>query len=129
MKQEIKGNRERLGPYSDAIQANGWVFVSGQLGLDPATGILAGSDAASQARQALENVSSVLNAADLSPDNVVKATVYLTDLKDFKVVNEVYAAFFKPPYPARCCIQVAALPAGASVEIEVIAAVDSEASC
>lgn len=122
MKEEIQSKRERLGPYSDAIRSGGFVFVSGQLGLDPSTGALIGPGAAEQARQALENIQSILNAAGLTLDDVVKASVYLTDMRDFKAVNEVYAQFFTPPYPARCCVQVAALPAQAAVEIEVMAA-------
>ena len=80
-----------VGPYSQAIKANGFVFTAGQLGLDPATGKLAGDDAASQAKQALQNIQAVLKAAGSSIDNVVKTTVFLTDMNDYKAVNAVYA--------------------------------------
>lgn len=110
-----------IGPYSQAIRAGGFVFVSGQLGLDPATGQLVGPDAASQARKALENLQSILEMAGTTMGRIVKSTIFLTDLKDFDAVNKVYAEFFIVDPPARSTIQVAALPKGACVEIEAIA--------
>jgi 2-iminobutanoate/2-iminopropanoate deaminase len=96
------------------------VFLSGQLGIDPAEGkLVEGVEA--QARQALNNIRNVLDAAGLTLDDVVKTTIFLTDMKDFAVVNAVYGSFFTEPFPARSCVQVAALPAGGLVEIEVLA--------
>lgn len=110
-----------LGPYSAGIKAGGMVFLSGQLGLDPKTGQLADGVVA-QAEQSLENIEALLAAASAALDNVVKTTVFLADIADFTAVNEVYASKFPEPYPARSAVQVGALPAGALVEIEVIAA-------
>ena len=112
-----------IGPYSQAISANGFVFCSGQLGVDPATGAMVGCDAAAQATQALDNVSAVLEAAGSDMGRVVKTTVFLADMADFAAVNEVYAAAFGVARPARSCVAVAALPKGAKVEIEAIALV------
>ncbi len=109
-----------LGPYSAGVKAGGMVFLSGQLGLDPKTGQLADGVVA-QAGQSLENIEALLAAAGAALDNVVKTTVFLADIADFAAVNEVYASRFPEPYPARSAVQVGALPAGALVEIEVIA--------
>ena len=112
-----------IGPYSQAIRANGFVFVSGQLPVDPATGSFAGADVTAQTRQSLQNIQSILAEAGLSMDAVVKTTVFLQNMGDFAAMNEVYAAFFTGACPARAAVQVAALPKGALVEIEAIAAV------
>ncbi|MHC1709649.1 MAG: RidA family protein [Methanomassiliicoccales archaeon] len=109
-----------IGPYSQAIVHGDLVFCSGQLGLDPATGVLA-DGAVEQARQALENLEAVLRGAGSSLHKALKVTVYLTDLSCFSEMNKVYAQFFVPPYPARTAIQVSALPKGAAVEIDVVA--------
>lgn len=113
-----------IGPYSQAIatSATRLVFCSGQIPLDPATGVLVSGDIEAEARQALANLRAVLQAAGLGPENVVRASIYLTDLGDFERVNAVYGAFFGVPLPARTAIQVAALPKGARVEIDAIAA-------
>lgn len=111
-----------LGPYSQAVEAGGFVFCSGQVALDPATGKLVGGGIASEAARVLDNLSAVLAAAGLELADVVKTTVYLVDLGEFAAMNEVYARYFAVPYPARATVQVAALPAGARVEIEAIAA-------
>jgi 2-iminobutanoate/2-iminopropanoate deaminase len=109
-----------LGPYSQAIDGGDAVFLSGQIGIDPASGkFVEGVEA--QARQALKNIGNVLAEAGLSLENVVKTTIFLTDIGDFAAVNAVYASFFAEPYPARSCLQVMALPGGALVEIEVLA--------
>ncbi len=114
-----------VGPYSQAVIAGQTVYVSGQLGIDPATAQLVGPDTAVQARQALANIKAILEAAGSSLDQVVKATVYLADINDFAAVNEIYAASFPgPDYPARAAFQVAALPLAARIEIEAIALVD-----
>lgn len=112
-----------IGPYSQAIEANGFVFVSGQLPVDPATGSFAGADVTAQTRQSLQNIQSILAEAGLGMDAVVKTTVFLQNMGDFAAMNEVYAAFFTGDCPARAAVQVAALPKGALVEIEAIAAV------
>ena len=112
-----------VGPYSQAIGANGLVFVSGQLGIDPATGKLVEGDIEVQAERVLQNIRAVLAEAGTSLAKVVKATVFLVDLADFPRMNAVYARHFtSDPKPARSTIQVAKLPAGSSIEIEVVAA-------
>lgn len=112
---------QAIGPYSQAVVVDGWVFASGQIALDPQSGKLLAGDAAKQAEQALANLSGILGAAGTGFARVVKTTIYLTDMADFQKVNEVYARFFNEPFPARATVQVAALPKGALVEIEVIA--------
>lgn len=109
-----------IGPYSQAVVHGDLVFCSGQLGLVPSTGMLA-EGAVEQARQALLNLDSVLQAAGSSLHRALKVTVYLTDLSCFPEMNKVYAEFFVPLYPARTAVQVSALPKGAAVEIDVIA--------
>jgi 2-iminobutanoate/2-iminopropanoate deaminase len=110
-----------IGPYSQAIIAGDFVFASGQLPLDPATGQTVAGDIRDQTRQVLENLSSVLNAAGSSLDNAVKTTCFLRDLADFAAFNEVYATFFTSNPPARSTVQVARLPRDAAVEVEVVA--------
>ena len=110
-----------IGPYSQGIRANGFVFASGQIGLDPATGEFVKGGIVEQSRQALLNVKNVLEAAGSGLDKAVKTTVFLKDIKDFAAMNAVYSEFFKTDCPARSAVQVAALPKGALVEIEVIA--------
>jgi 2-iminobutanoate/2-iminopropanoate deaminase len=110
-----------VGPYSQAIRAGGTVWASGQIPLDPATGLLVEGGIEEQARQALRNLGAVLEAAGSGFDRVVKATVYLTDFADFEEVNRVYAEFMPSPPPARVCVQVSRLPRDARVEIDAIA--------
>lgn len=110
-----------IGPYSQAIQANKTIYVSGQIPIDPATGEFAGEDIAAQTRQSLTNIRQILAAAGADMTNVVKTTVLLSDIADFAAMNEVYAEFFAEPYPARAAFQAAAIPKGAKVEIEAIA--------
>ena len=110
-----------LGPYSAGIATGNLAFLSGQLGLDPATGELA-QGVVAQAEQALKNIEALLAAAGATFGNVVKTTVFLADIADFDAVNEAYGAHFTEPYPARSAMQVAALPKGALVEIECIVA-------
>jgi len=109
-----------IGPYSHAVQMEGVVYTSGQLGVDPQTGKLADTVQA-QAKQALENLSAVLAASGASLADVVKTTVFLKDMADFAAVNQIYAEFFTENCPARSCVQVAALPMGGLVEIEAVA--------
>jgi 2-iminobutanoate/2-iminopropanoate deaminase len=110
-----------IGPYSQAIQAGNTIYVSGQLPIDPATGAFAGEDIASQTRQSLTNIKSILNAAGADMCDVVKTTVLLADIADFAAMNAVYAEFFTAPYPARAAFQAACLPRNARVEIECVA--------
>ena len=109
-----------LGPYSQAVDTGSTVYCSGQLGLDPATGNLA-EGVQAQTHQALKTLQAVLNEAGLSLDNVVKTTVFVQDLADFGTVNEIYGTYFHGGFPARSCVQIAALPKNALVEIECIA--------
>jgi len=111
-----------IGPYSQGIAIGSLVFTSGQLPIDIRTGELETADIALAARYALENVRAVLQAAGLDLAQVVKTTVFLTDLADFAAVNQVYAEFFAQDPPARSCVQVAALPKGARIEIEAVGA-------
>ncbi len=114
---------QAIGPYVQAIRTDSLVFVSGQIPLDPATGTLVEGGVREQTRRVLENLQAVLQAAGTSPLQVVKTTIFLTDMGDFAAVNEVYGGFFATNPPARSTIQVAALPKGAKVEIEAIALV------
>jgi len=109
-----------VGPYAQAIEVNGFIFCSGQIGIDPAAGTLV-EGIESQTRQVFENVKQVLEEAGSSMDKVVKATVYLADIADYQKMNEIYAQFFGDHKPARAALAIDALPAGALVEMEVIA--------
>lgn len=113
-----------IGPYSQAIRVGNLVFTSGQIPLHPQTGDIVGETAAEQARQVLQNLQAVLQAAGASLQNVVKTTIFLTDLSQFAAVNAVYSEFFPENPPARSTVQVAALPRGVQVEIEAIAIVE-----
>jgi 2-iminobutanoate/2-iminopropanoate deaminase len=110
-----------LGPYSRAVWAGNLLYLSGQLGVDPATGKLAEGGVAAETQQLLKGLSAVLDAAGLSMGDVVKANVYLTDMGEFAAMNKVYETFFEAPQPARTTVAVAALPGGGHVEIELVA--------
>jgi len=110
-----------IGPYSQAIRANGFLYVSGQVALDPKTGEFVGTDIRQQTERTLENVKGILEAAGSNMHHVVKTTVFLKDINDFSAMNEVYAKFFALAPPARSTVQVARLPKDALVEIDVIA--------
>ena len=112
-----------IGPYSQAVRIGELVFSAGQIPLDPATGQLVAGGIEAQTRQALTNLSAVLEAAGTSLSNAVKTTVFLADMGEFKAMNAVYAEFFPAAPPARCTVQVAGLPLGARVEIEVVAVI------
>jgi len=112
-----------IGPYSQAIRAGNLLFVSGQVPIDPATGALVDGDIRAQTRRVLDNIGEILRAAGASYDAVVRATVFLADLGDFAAMNEVYAAYFPPPPPARSTVEVSRLPRDARIEIDVIAVV------
>ena len=111
-----------LGPYAQAVSTGDLVFCSGQVGIDPGSGALVAGGIVAETARVLENLAAVLRAAGLGLGDVVKTTVYLTDLSEFAAMNEVYGRYFPPPHPARATVQVARLPAGARVEIEAVAA-------
>ena len=113
-----------IGPYSQAIRVGNLVFASGQIPIDPATGVFVPGGIKEQTRQSLTNVKTILEAAGLTMANVVKTTVFMADMNDFAEMNGVYAEFFTEPYPARSAVAVKALPKGALVEIEVVAAAE-----
>lgn len=123
MKKQIATDKApaALGPYSQAILAGDTLYASGQVPIDPATGNLVGDSIEAQAKQVFDNLRQVLAAADMDFANVVKTTVFLTDLANFGTVNEIYAEYFVEPYPARSCVQIAALPKGSLLEVELVA--------
>jgi 2-iminobutanoate/2-iminopropanoate deaminase len=112
-----------IGPYSQAVRASGFVFLSGQIALDPGTGTMTTGGAKAETERVMENLSAVLQAAGLTFDHVVKTTIYLVDFADFEAVNEVYGKRFARVLPARATVQVAALPRGARVEIDAVACI------
>ena len=114
-----------IGPYSAALRAGQLLFVSGQVPLDPDTGMMIDGDIGTQTRQVLQNIGALLEAADLSLQHVVRTTVFLADMNDFAAMNEAYRTAFVEPYPARSTIQAARLPRDARVEIDVIASYDA----
>jgi 2-iminobutanoate/2-iminopropanoate deaminase len=126
MKQAVltKSAPAPIGPYSQAVREGPWLFVSGSLGIDPATGALVPGDAAAQARQALHNLTEIVKSAGGSAGNVVKTTIFLANMDDFARVNAVYGEVFTGVPPARSTVQVARLPKDALVEIEAIAHID-----
>jgi 2-iminobutanoate/2-iminopropanoate deaminase len=110
-----------IGPYSQAVEAGGFLFTAGQIGLIPGTGEFAGDDVESQATQVFENLAAILREAGLSFGDVVKTTVYLATMDEFPLVNTIYAKYFTQPYPARSTVAAAGLPKGARVEVDVVA--------
>lgn len=113
-----------IGPYSQAIRVGNLVFVSGQIPFDPSTGQLNLGAIEQQTQQCLKNLAAILEASDSGLNKVIKTTVFLKDLENFTRVNETYAQFFKPPYPARACVEVARLPRDVAIEIDCIASCD-----
>ncbi len=116
-----------IGPYSQAVRSGSFLFCSGQIPLDPKSGEIVPGDITAQTQRVLDNIAAVLRAEGLSFDNVVKTTIFLTNLGDFQRVNEIYGSYFKQDPPARSTVQVSALPKGANVEIEVIAVAEETA--
>ena len=112
-----------IGPYSQAVKIDGLIFTSGALPIDPATGKFPEGPIANRTHQVLKNLVAVLDAAGATLDDVVKTTVFLADMNDFQEVNEVYAQYFKMPFPARSAVQVAKLPLGSDIEIEAVASI------
>jgi 2-iminobutanoate/2-iminopropanoate deaminase len=123
MRQEVKTPKapSAIGPYSQGITAGDFVFASGQIPLNRETGEIISGDIKEQAHQVLNNLRNILEAAGSSLDKAVKVTIFIKNLNDFAVVNEIYAEYFKEPFPARSCVEVSGLPKGAFLEIEVIA--------
>ena len=119
---EVPHGVDPIGPYSIATEANGFVFISGQVSIDPATNRPIGGDVRAQASRVMENIGLVLGDLGLGFDDVVKTTIFLAQMSDFPVVNEVYGGYFEAGAPARSTVQVGALPLGSLVEIEAIAA-------
>ena len=109
-----------IGPYSQGVQAKGITFFSGQLGIDPSTGKLAEGGVKAQTEQSLKNIAELLSSIGAAPSDIIKSTVYLVDMEDFRTVNEIYGKFFAETYPARSCVAVHQLPLNARVEIEVV---------
>jgi 2-iminobutanoate/2-iminopropanoate deaminase len=110
-----------IGPYSQAIRSGKFIFCSGQIPLDPNSGEMVGDDIGAQTQQVLDNISGLLKSEGLSLDDVLKTTIFLTDLGNFQIVNEIYGSYFNNQPPARSTVQVSALPKGAKIEIEIIA--------
>ncbi|TFG82236.1 MAG: RidA family protein [Erysipelotrichales bacterium] len=111
---------QAIGPYSPALKLGDFVYLSGQLPLDPQSGKIVGADIQEQTYQVLKNIEAVLSEMNLETRHIVKTTVFLSDLADFDAMNEIYATYFAQPYPARSCVQVCALPKGAKIEIEAL---------
>lgn len=112
---------QAIGPYSQAVTAQGMLYVSGQIPLDPKTGEVVSEDIATQTKQALDNMKAVVEAADTGMDRIVKVTIYIVDMQQFAVINEVYGTYFEAPYPARACVEVSKLPKGVQVEMDAVA--------
>jgi 2-iminobutanoate/2-iminopropanoate deaminase len=110
-----------IGPYSQAVWVGNLIFLSGQIGIDPNTGELVAGGVLAETRQVMNNIGAILAKINLSFDNIIKTTIFLTNLADFAQVNQIYAEYFKQDFPARSTIEVKALPKGAKIEIEVIA--------
>lgn len=117
-----EGAPKAIGPYSQAIKANGFLYSSGQIAIDPRSGQMTALDIVGQTRQVMENLRGILASENLGFEDVVKATLYVTDLGDFQQINDVYGSYFSSDPPARSTVQVAALPKGAKLEIEIVAA-------
>jgi 2-iminobutanoate/2-iminopropanoate deaminase len=122
-REEIRTDRApaAVGPYSQAVRVGDLVLCSGQIPLDPKSGAIVAGDFAEQARRVLDNLSAVVDAAGCSMADVVRTTIYLVDLSDFSALNEIYARYFEPPFPARSTVQVSSLPRGARIEIDAMA--------
>lgn len=113
-----------IGPYSQAVMAGGLLFVSGQIPLDPQTGEVVSGGVPAQAKQVLENMKAVVEAANSGMDKVVKVTIYITDMNQFAIVNEIYGTYFSDPFPARACVEVSKLPKGVEVEMDAVVQVE-----
>lgn len=110
-----------IGPYSQAVKAGQFIFVSGQIPIDPVSGKVIGNDIQAQTKQVLENIKNILSASNSSLDKVVKTTIYLTNLSDYGIVNETYGSYFKDSFPARATVEVSKLPKDVKIEIDAVA--------
>ena len=110
-----------IGPYSQAVITNGMLYASGQIPIDPKSGNVVSGDITEETRRVMQNVGAILSAAGLDYTDVIKTTVFLTDLGDFTTVNSIYAEYFVEPYPARSCVEVKKLPKGVNIEVEITA--------
>ncbi len=119
---ETKNAPEALGPYSQAVSINGFLFLSGQIGIDPAIGKVVEGGVSEQTKQIFSNIKNILAEAGRTLDDIIKVTVFLKNMDDFSLVNSIYAEYFTKPYPARSALQVAKLPLDVDIEIETIAA-------
>lgn len=124
MKREVISTEKApgaIGPYSQGVRAGEWLYISGQIPIDPATGEVIRGDIAAQTERVLRNAAAILEAAGASLSDVVKVTIYVADLKDFSSINEVYGQYFTSNPPARVCVEVSGLPRGAGLEVEMVA--------
>lgn len=112
---------QAIGPYSQAVIAQGMLYVSGQIPLDPESGEIISDDVAEQTKRVLDNMKAVVAAADTGMDRIVKVTIYIVDMQQFAVINEIYGTYFQAPFPARACVEVSKLPKGVQVEMDAIA--------
>ncbi|MDK6233735.1 RidA family protein [Aerococcus sanguinicola] len=117
---ETKQAPAAIGPYSQAVEINNSLFVSGQIPVDPSTGEIA-EDIESQAKQSMTNLKAIIEEAGYQVSDIVRCTIFLTDLANFQAVNEIYGSFLEEPFPSRSCVQVAALPKGVQIEVDAIA--------
>lgn len=120
--QTINTNKapQAIGPYSQAVIAQGILYVSGQIPLDPQTGEVVSDDVSIQTKRVLDNMKAVVEAAEAGMDQVVKVTIYLVDMQQFATINEIYGTYFEAPYPARACVEVSKLPKGVQVEMDAV---------
>lgn len=112
---------QAIGPYSQAVMAQGMLYVSGQIPLDPGTGEVVSEDVAAQTKQVLDNMKAVIEAAETGMNKIVKVTIYIVDMQQFAIINEIYGTYFEAPFPARACVEVSKLPKGVQVEMDAIA--------
>lgn len=112
---------QAIGPYSQAVMAQGMLYVSGQIPLDPGTGEVVSEDVAAQTKQVLDNMKAVIEAAETGMNKIVKVTIYIVDMEQFAIINEIYGTYFEAPFPARACVEVSKLPKGVQVEMDAIA--------
>lgn len=111
---------QAIGPYSQAVIAQGILYVSGQIPLDPQTGEVVSEDVSIQTKRVLDNMKAVVEAAEAGMDQVVKVTIYIVDMQQFATINEIYGTYFEAPYPARACVEVSKLPKGVQVEMDAV---------
>jgi 2-iminobutanoate/2-iminopropanoate deaminase len=126
MKEAVKTDKapEAIGPYSQAVIVGGFIFISGQIPIDPRTGNVAGETIEEQTRKVMQNIGAILEASGSTMGNLIKTTIYMTDIKSFSKMNSVYEEFLNPPYPARATVGVSNLPKGVEIEIDAVATIE-----